>query len=758
MALDTDPASRHATGPYQGLRPYLVEDADYFFGRDRECRLLVANLLAHRLTIVHGESGVGKTSLLAAGVVPALTSSEGRVYAQDPGLLPVYFNAWSSDPLDRVLLHTVAAAIEGTGHAWEPADDLPLAAGLRQAAEHFGGELLLILDQFEEHFQYHESGRFDRELAAAIDDPRLPVNVLLAVRADALSKLEQLRPRLPYLFDNTFVVEHLSASGGRAAITEPLDVYNREAGEAAQVTIDPVLVQQVLAGSRVVRSGQEPTADERLDASHLQLIMTRLWRELEEPGVAAADTEATRVLDSDMLERLGGPGSIIARHLDEVMDGLDVDQQRVAAAAFRQLVTPDRTKIAYSSRDLAWLCTLPQAELDDVLERLAGSRARVLRRVPPAPGQESREPRYEAAHDLVARAMFEWRQAFEQRAEDERLRRRFAREVETQRRRVWARAAVVIVAIAVIAGAALVVLHRELTRSQRDLQVSRAAARSSQQTTADVLQNGLAVATGFRPVRLPAGASTPPGAASAPTRPAVLVFPHGGPYASYRITLEPGPSTPSAIRWGPSRGRGCDASRLYAAARLTWHAPVCHRTDFRWAAVNVVLRGRSTAAQLASFRRRRQMLVRLERYATAITPILAESVRARRGVEAAMSSVHNRGASRDVGAVLMASLIGYRRQILDETLALRAPPGESAMARDLRSSMRLSLAAARSYRSWMLSLPPQWDPAAYGYRTPGYERARSLGREAGVVKSRFLARYDRLAREFGLARFAPSEI
>ena len=58
--------------PYVGLQPYTEADIDYFFGRERDQRIIAANLGAARLTILYGASGVGKSSVLLAGVVPSL--------------------------------------------------------------------------------------------------------------------------------------------------------------------------------------------------------------------------------------------------------------------------------------------------------------------------------------------------------------------------------------------------------------------------------------------------------------------------------------------------------------------------------------------------------------------------------------------------------------------------------------------------------------------------------------------------------------
>jgi hypothetical protein len=55
--------------PYKGLQAYTEEDGNYFFGRDADSDLVIANLMASRLTLLYGPSGVGKSSLLQAGVV-----------------------------------------------------------------------------------------------------------------------------------------------------------------------------------------------------------------------------------------------------------------------------------------------------------------------------------------------------------------------------------------------------------------------------------------------------------------------------------------------------------------------------------------------------------------------------------------------------------------------------------------------------------------------------------------------------------------
>ncbi len=97
------PAAAAAVGrrgsPYQGLVPYAEADAEWFFGRDEWSEVLADNFRAYRVTVLYGVSGVGKSSLLRAGLIRRLVD-EARENVADlgsPRLLPVGFSAWSLD-------------------------------------------------------------------------------------------------------------------------------------------------------------------------------------------------------------------------------------------------------------------------------------------------------------------------------------------------------------------------------------------------------------------------------------------------------------------------------------------------------------------------------------------------------------------------------------------------------------------------------------------------------------------------------------
>src|SRR5262252_1377378 len=75
-ALETDERN-----PYVGPRPFERADGSRFFGRRAETAELVSCIVSHRLAFLYAQSGAGKTSLLDAGVIPALATRDAAIYA-----------------------------------------------------------------------------------------------------------------------------------------------------------------------------------------------------------------------------------------------------------------------------------------------------------------------------------------------------------------------------------------------------------------------------------------------------------------------------------------------------------------------------------------------------------------------------------------------------------------------------------------------------------------------------------------------------
>jgi len=429
------PVAEPTETPYVGLVPYQEEDADFFFGRDREIRIITSNLRAHRLTILYGPSGAGKTSLLRAGVVHELRKEVLTRASAQPDQAPFAvctIAAWRDDPLLTLMSAAQDAAREALGRSgearWQPGTSVvrSLRAWTRRVRT-----LLIVLDQFEDYFLYHPDetgeGTFAGELPAIVNEPNLRVNFLLSVREDAWAKLDRFKGSIPRVFANYVRVDHLSREGAEDAIRRPIDEWNRRLPpDETPYSVDDALVATVIdaaadGGLALAQAGARADVGERssghVEAPFLQLVMERLWRATVEAG--SHDMTVAR------LEQLGGAQRIVEHHLLEALGTLNPKEQAIAADAFFYLVTRSRTKIAHSAFDLAEWTKRPEPEVAAVLDKLCrGDSGRILR-VVSSPGAEA--TRYELFHDLLAEPILEWRLGFEHERERRAAIRKFAR-------------------------------------------------------------------------------------------------------------------------------------------------------------------------------------------------------------------------------------------------------------------------------------------------------------------------------------------
>jgi hypothetical protein len=226
-----------APDPYKGLRPFEDAESDvpFFFGRDRDREVIVANLMASRLTVLYGETGVGKSSVLRAGVAHHLRGL-------DEPLAVVVFDAWKDDPAEAL------GAALGEAAGVEPMSSL--VDTVERCAATLGGEVFVLLDGTEEFFLYHDGGNgsdgFVEELADAVRRPGLRASFLLALREDALAKLDRFKGPIPNVLGNYLRLDYLDREAGRRAILGPLERYNALVGPDERVEIEPALVERVL--------------------------------------------------------------------------------------------------------------------------------------------------------------------------------------------------------------------------------------------------------------------------------------------------------------------------------------------------------------------------------------------------------------------------------------------------------------------------------------------------------------------------------
>ena len=472
-----------AATPFKGLVPFGDCDLDalFFFGREREIELIAANLLASKLTVLYGPTGVGKTSVLRAGVVRSLRAVSFRRE------LVVYSN-WTDDPVGRV----AQAVAEAAGVVARSS----LAETLADAGAALDGELYLILDQFEEYFVYHgaalAAGSFLADLAAALTQSGVRVNILLCLREDSLARVDVLKTRVPALFSNYLRLDHLTRAAARSAIVGPVARWNELFAETP-VSVEPALVEAVLdqveSGNVEGRARAGPSVD-RIEAPYLQLVLERLWEVERRQG--------SLVLRLETLDELGGAVRIVTEHLERAMRELSPEEQSLAAALFHQMVTPSGTKIAHTIPDLARYASMDDDAVHGVCDRLVAER--ILRPVAGPPGGDDR---VEIFHDVLAPAVLIWSTRFDAQRSEARAR----RAAEARRRRATIVAAASLLALIVVGAIAIFALTQR-SQARTSARSARANALTAKALLLQSSDPGQAVVLALQASRLKSDAAT----------------------------------------------------------------------------------------------------------------------------------------------------------------------------------------------------------------------------------------------------------
>jgi WD40 repeat protein len=428
----------HRESPYFGLDYYEERYGAWFFGREAEGSTIITNLRASRLTLLHGASGVGKSSLLRAGVARRLLQARTVDREVD---LPIVFSSWSGEPVVQLI-----EAIESAVQPWlsdSPAPELTrecLADAIDAAAVAVDAHLVVILDQFEEYLRYRTSERpterFADELADCLARPDLPTNFLISIREDAYAGLGELfRGRFTNVYRNYLTIEHLPRRAAEEAIRRPLEVYGRQPN-AQPVAIEDGLVEAVLDAAREApeEGGVPPSpvgGAGRVATPLLQLVMESVWSWERARG--------SNVLRRSTLAELHGVERIVDTHLEEALNRLTRRERDAALDVFDRLVTESGGKIAQAVPDLADRTGHSEEQVGAVLVAL--DEARLVRPVPAPPGKDPlRYRRYEIFHDVLGPAI--------NRAVQSHTEARLRRERNAARRRVALALALALAAVA----------------------------------------------------------------------------------------------------------------------------------------------------------------------------------------------------------------------------------------------------------------------------------------------------------------------
>ncbi len=406
--------------PFKGLRPFETADARDFFGREALIRKLLSRLsnhdngsgvgaaqrisdanghAGHRFLAIIGPSGSGKSSLVHAGLVPALGRGEAPgserwfVVQMTPGVRPL-------DELEVGLLR-VAAGRPGDLRAQLERNEHGLLRAAELILPRDGSELVLVIDQFEELFTltHEESARkhFLDILSAAVLDPRSRVRLIITLRADYYDRPLHY-PRFGDLVRrNMETLLPLSGEELERAIVGP--------AAQAGVTCEPGLAAAII-DDVLYQPGGLPL---------LQYALTELFEQRQE-----------RTLRIETYQAIGGVTGALARRAESLYLEQDAAGRETIRQLFLRLVAVDEE----GERPPDTRRRIPRAELlgvtddddlmDEIVDTYAAYRLLTLDHEP-----AGRRPTVEVAHEALLREWAQLREWLEDGREDLFQHRRF---------------------------------------------------------------------------------------------------------------------------------------------------------------------------------------------------------------------------------------------------------------------------------------------------------------------------------------------
>jgi hypothetical protein len=436
--------------PWLGLDSFSEETRGYFYGRDEEVGELARRVQRKLLTILFGQSGLGKTSILRAGIVPRL---RGQGYC--PVYVRIDYSPESPAPAEQIK-EAIFRATRRSGE-WTQSGVAVAGESLWEFLHHRGDVLhdeqgktlipLLIFDQFEEIFtlgQGDDAGRkraaqFLEDLADLVENrppasleakmnsdeaaverfdfTRSDYRVLIALREDYLAHLEGVKAVMPSITQNRMRLARMTGEQALEAVLKPGGkLVNEEVAEA--------IVRFVAGGSELRNAEVEPS------------LLSLICRELNNARI----TQGRQEISTDVLA--GSRETILAefyeRALADQPPGVRkfIEDEMLTESGFRESLAEERVQKAFSAAGAA-----PDALAKLVNRRLLRIEERLdLRRV-------------ELTHDVLCRVVLESRELRHEREARDEAERKLAAQRERERatRKALVRARQVAAGCAVLA-------------------------------------------------------------------------------------------------------------------------------------------------------------------------------------------------------------------------------------------------------------------------------------------------------------------
>jgi len=356
--------SRPLKNPFPGLRPFETDEYRLFFGREGQSDELISRLQRSRFLAVVGTSGSGKSSLIRAGLMPALrggmmkgAGSGWRIAVMRPGGDPIGNLATElakKDVLSEAGMglsdEEAVAVIEATLRS----GSLGILNVARQARLGEHEKLLVVVDQFEELFRFRathegssvdEASAFVKLLLEAAQQRELSIYIVLTMRSDFLGDCAQFQGLPEAINDGQYLIPRMTRDERRFAVTGPVGVTRGKISEP--------LINRLL----------NDVGDNPDQLPILQHALMRTWEHWQ------ANRRDGEPIGLEHYEAIGTMSDALSRHADEAFNELPDDRSRkIAEALFKALSErgADNRELRRPTR-LDTICKITGASLAEVI-------------------------------------------------------------------------------------------------------------------------------------------------------------------------------------------------------------------------------------------------------------------------------------------------------------------------------------------------------------------------------------------------------
>ncbi len=329
--MRTGTGDANLQNPFPGLRPFSSEEDYLFFGREEQTLELLQRLEHNRFVAVVGTSGSGKSSLVRCGLLSELlggrmleAGASWEIAVMHPGGNPLAL--LTEALLDADLYDSEAEDARENLLATLSRSHFGLIEAVKQSGLPAGTNFLLVVDQFEEIFRFHEAGQLQQEAAnefvslllESVLQKEVPIYIVLTMRSDFIGECGQFEGLAEMVNRGEFLIPRLNREQFKRVIEGPIKVAGGQ--------ITPRLLQRLLNDL-----GQQ--ADQLPCLQHALMRTWNVW-------VAQGDSEA---LDLDDYQRVGRMSQALSLHADEIYESLVDHRQRALCQGIFQALTVEES-------------------------------------------------------------------------------------------------------------------------------------------------------------------------------------------------------------------------------------------------------------------------------------------------------------------------------------------------------------------------------------------------------------------------------